>query len=597
MSSIPASSVPALKPIHKFWYALPLLVAVGLVSILYRSAFAWWWEEWTSPGSFYAHAIFVPFFVGVMIWRNREKFRSVAWRPSWTGLWPFGLAMLLLLIGQRLDVTAVQSLSFMLLLFGVVLLILGKKYTGILLFPLLFIVMMMPLLPDQLINIIAFPIQMRSASLATFLLNLMTLHSVQHGTLIQMDNYQMAVELPCSGFKTLISLITFTAAFAYLVEGKLWKRWTLFLTTIPLSLFINALRITLIGVVGDLISRQAAATFHDYSGFIVLTLAFLFLFNFARMLRCERFLGIPLTEEQERRDREAEKAAADASETARANAPGWLALGIQGVRNLLGWRPTREQLGRVLPFALVINLALLAALGAQGVVTRGLHPEPPIATTQVPLTFSKDGVTWQNVTLQVDPVAHTAQVVYKTDPDRDRLPKEAQDALSPSRVINRDYAGSDGSILHLFITAGNGRKTFHDPHACSMGADARLTDQELVDIPSSQGTLRVLETYYQKADQPYEYIMMYCYVIENKQVVHSKEDMRNAIIRQMVFGDAGKPSYFIRIMHLSAGVDHNKREQTQRFISALWEQIEPVIMGRVKGLPEPEPQPLPETKP
>ena len=69
--------------------------------------------------------------------------------------------------------------------------------------------------------------------------------------LIKMDTYSMAVELPCSGFKTLVSLMTFTAAFSYLVEGDRWKRWTLFITTIPLSLFINALRISFVGIVGE----------------------------------------------------------------------------------------------------------------------------------------------------------------------------------------------------------------------------------------------------------------------------------------------------------------------------------------------------------
>src|SRR5450755_2965288 len=100
MSSVPASSVPAPKLISKLWYGIPFLIALALIIILYRSAFAWWWEEWTSPGSFYAHAVFVPFFVFVMIWRNREKLTAIEWKPSWVGLWLLGLAMFFLLIGQ-----------------------------------------------------------------------------------------------------------------------------------------------------------------------------------------------------------------------------------------------------------------------------------------------------------------------------------------------------------------------------------------------------------------------------------------------------------------------------------------------------------------
>ena len=282
-------------------FFLPFVTAVALIFALYWTTFSWWWGEWTAPGSFYAHALFVPFFVAVMIARNRERLKEVAWRPSWIGAPLIVVSMILLMLAQRGDVTVVKSLSFVLMMLGSSLMLIGKAWTRVLLFPLLFIVMMMPLIPDQLINQIAFPIQMLSAKIATFLLNAVTLHSVQQGTMIQMESYKMAVELPCSGFKTLVSLLTFCAAFAYLVEGAVWKRWTLFLTTIPLSLFINALRITMIGVCGEMVSSKAAATFHDYSGFIVLILAFLFLFNFARVLRCESFLGVPLNDEPEPR--------------------------------------------------------------------------------------------------------------------------------------------------------------------------------------------------------------------------------------------------------------------------------------------------------
>ena len=64
---------------------------------------------------------------------------------------------------------------------------------------------------------------------------------------------------------------------------------------------------------GELVSKQAAAIFHDYSGFIVLILAFTFLFNFARILKCDRFLGLPLNEEAEKQDAEAAKAARSAA--------------------------------------------------------------------------------------------------------------------------------------------------------------------------------------------------------------------------------------------------------------------------------------------
>jgi exosortase len=545
------------RPAIPLPFLLPFAVGLAMIVLLYMPAFNWWWEEWMAPGSFYAHAIFVPFFVMVMIWRDRKRLSETPSEPSWIGLALVVPAMLLLLVGKRLDVTVLQSFSFMMMVFAVSLLVFGKAKTRLLLFPLCFIVMMMPLIPDQLISTIAFPIQMLSARLATLFLNVMTLHSIQQGTMIKMDNYMMSVELPCSGFKTLVSLLTFTAAFAYLVEGAKWKRWTLFFVTIPLSLFINALRITLIGVVGELISMKAAGIFHDYSGFIVLTLAFLFLFNFARVLRCKRFLGIPLNDEEQAKD--------DAAADGTLQEAAWWQI-------VLAWRPTGAQLRQVAPYVIAIDVLFLLAQGFTPIIARGFHPQPPIATFQVPLEMHEGGLSWSS----------------PPSPSRDKLTKEVNEVLSPLRVISRDYGGSDGSHINLFITAGNGRKTFHDPHSCSLGSDAVLEDIGPLTVPVLPGTrpdlsqVTLNESQFHRNNDIDRFEFMMFYVVEGK-VVLTPADARKAIMRQMFYGDAGKPSYFVRITQESAGTDEEHRQQLVHFTAALWKNAGPVLSGLEKA--------------
>lgn len=573
---------------------MPFIGAIALIFVLYWSTFNWWWMEWTYPGSFYAHAVFVPFFVAVMVWRNRERLAATPWKPSWVGLAPLLLAMVLLMLARRSDVTVVQSISFMLLMLGGSLLVLGTRWTRILLFPLFFLIMMMPLIPDQLINNIAFPIQMASANIATKLLNLMTLTSSQQGTVIQMDTYRMAVELPCSGFKTLVSLMTFSAAFAYLVEAATWKRWTLFLTTIPLSLIINALRITLIGVVRELVSTKAASAFHDYSGFIVLIIAFVFLFNFARVLRCDNFLGIPLEDEPEQpksatgtaetvKDEHTRKAEEElktvlgeegdawksSSSTETAKAEWW--------QELLAMRPGAARMRIVQPFIGAFCIVMLVTLGVEGYATRPPKQEPPIATFQVPSEFSIEGDTWKAAAQK----------------DFDKLPKDVQEVLKPSRVINRIYKSANGGI-QFFMTAGNGRKVFHDPHTCALGSNARVVDVGVVDIPTKYGTIRVQESHYKYTDIPDEFIMMFCYVVEGT-VVQRTEQVRNKMIWQMLFGDSGKPSYFLRFTQQLPGTDKAYRNQMIEFISGMWNEVGPVLTGKVPGMPEAEPTPTDET--
>ena len=560
------------KPILFF---LPFVTAIALIFALYWTTFSWWWNEWTAPGSFYAHALFVPFFVAVMIARNRERLKEVAWRPSWLGAPLIVVSMILLMLAQRGDVTVVKSLSFIMMMLGSSLMLIGKAWTRVLLFPLLFVVMMMPLIPDQLINQIAFPIQMLSARIATLLLNTVQLHSVQQGTMIQMESYKMAVELPCSGFKTLVSLLTFCAAFAYLVEGAVWKRWTLFLTTIPLSLFINALRITMIGVCGEVVSAKAAAKFHDYSGFIVLILAFLFLFNFARVLRCESFLGVPLNDEPEPKKAEGAEETGAEKPIAEKPAPGpaWWQTAAQ-------WRPTSETTRRMFPFAVGINAIFLVALAVQGWAVKPPTPKPPIATTQVPRVFADSGVTF------------TAQ----DTPDFDKLPRVIQEALSPLRVINRNYSGSDGSALQLFITAGNGRKVFHDPHTCFLGSSAQLKDVDVVDVPTKYGIIKVQESRFTYMGVPGEYEMMFFYVVENN-IAQRTEQVRNSMITQLFLGDSGKPSYFVRVTQAAPGTDEAQRQQLIHFISGLWNEDGPIFTGSQPAIAEAPPTPLEDPHP
>src|SRR5207244_8408033 len=128
------------------------------------------------------------------------------------------------------------------------------------------------------INTVAFPVQLTSAKLASTLLNLIGFANFRNGTQIKLDGYSLNVELPCSGFKTLIGLVSFAAAFAYLVDGPTRKRWLLFLCSAPLAILVNGVRIAMIGMVGEVFSASAAAAFHDWSGLIVLILGFMFLF-------------------------------------------------------------------------------------------------------------------------------------------------------------------------------------------------------------------------------------------------------------------------------------------------------------------------------
>ncbi len=557
------------------WFSLSMLAAIALGYILYQDTFAIWWWVWTGTGSFYAHAVFVPFFVAAMIWRMKDRLEAAPWKHAWSGSILIALAMVMLLIARDSEIKIIQSVSFVLTMFGVVMLLFGGKRTKLMLFPLLFVLTMIPIVPDQIINIIAFPVQLLSTKAAVVLLNALQLHAVRQGTEISTDNYQMAVEGACSGFRTLLSLLTFAGAFAYLIKAETWKKWLLFAVSAPLSLVVNSLRITFIGIVGELISKQAAATFHDYSGFLVLILAFLFLFNFARIIKCEDFLGVPLQDPPP--SIPSDSLNNGPRPTLMEDIQGELKVVGSWLKMALDWRPDPRVLGRLIPYILVIDGLFGTAWAMQGRVFKKAPPEFPIATTQVPFTLNSGTTTFK------------AEKTFST-PIFDRLPKNIQDQLKPTRLINRDYTGSDGSLLNLFMTAGNARWTFHDPHNCSLGSDAVLNDVGILTIPTAKGPVTVLESRFQKNGSKDMYEMMYFYVVDGSQL-QTTQAMHKSLLFQTILGTSNHPSYFLRFDQRVPGTDEEKRQQLMHFIAATWEAISPVILNKQHAIEEPPPVP------
>jgi hypothetical protein len=159
------------------------------------------------------------------------------------------------------------------------------------------------------------------------------------------------------------------------------------------------------------------------------------------------------------------------------------------------------------------------------------------------------------------------------------------------RVIYREYGGSDGSHINLFLTAGNGRKTFHDPHNCSLGSDAVLEDIGTLTLPMLPGSVPGLpqvtlsEHQYHRNNDGDRFEFMMFYVVEGK-VVQTPAQARTAIMRQMFYGDAGKPSYFVRITQESPGTDEEHRQQLIRFAAAVWKHAGPVLSGLEKAAPD-----------
>ena len=273
------------------WQVLGALSVVALVFI-YWDTFQWWWGQWWKNESYYSHGILIPFMSAFVIWFNWKRIVRTPVEPSAWGLALLAPTILVQFGSHRSGAESISGLTVPITLLGASLVLFGKRVTRELLFPILFLYFMcVP--PTQYLYGLSFRIQERSTVAATAGLRLMGFDALREGVAIQLPNIRVLVGAPCSGFRMLIALLAFTTFFAYMKKGPLWGRLSLVALVIPLSLVANSVRVLLIALVGEYWGEDAMHSFHNYSGYIVLVIAFAILVQLAKVVKCRDFKSMP----------------------------------------------------------------------------------------------------------------------------------------------------------------------------------------------------------------------------------------------------------------------------------------------------------------
>jgi exosortase len=99
--------------------------------------------------------------------------------------------------------------------------------------------------------------------------NVLTVH-MSDGTL-----HPLNVAEACSGMRTLMAFLAIGVAMAALGLPHWWQRVLLVLAGIPISLFVNILRVSSLGLLSMVDSNMSAGEFHSMVGLVWLVPAFL----------------------------------------------------------------------------------------------------------------------------------------------------------------------------------------------------------------------------------------------------------------------------------------------------------------------------------
>ncbi|MBF0504429.1 MAG: exosortase [Candidatus Omnitrophica bacterium] len=255
-----------------------LLIAASTPTIL------WMWDRWFDQGSYYSHGILVPVVSIFLILRKKEALKKLPFEPSPWGLKLFLSGIAFYWASALLHVYFSSAFAMLLITAGIVLHFYGEKFFRAILFPLLFLIFMIPL-PLIVVAFICFKLKILAAQLATLILNAIGLPAIRLSSLIKLRHSYVLVEDSCGGLKSLFALTALGSIFAYQLRSRMLNKILLFLSSIPIATVTNTFRIVFLSTIGELWGTEyARGILHDLSGYLVFAFSFLMLFAVKKSL-------------------------------------------------------------------------------------------------------------------------------------------------------------------------------------------------------------------------------------------------------------------------------------------------------------------------
>ena len=170
------------------------------------------------------------------------------------------------------------SSTLLILLAGIVILFLGWNYFRAVLFPLGFLILMIPI-PAIVFNQVTFPLQLLASRVAATVLPWTGVPVLREGNVIVLPTMALEVAEACSGIRSLMSLITLAVIYGYLMEKRTSVRVLLAVVSVPIAVLANSVRIIGTGLLVQYWDPDKAEGFFHLSwGWIIFVISLLMLY-------------------------------------------------------------------------------------------------------------------------------------------------------------------------------------------------------------------------------------------------------------------------------------------------------------------------------
>jgi exosortase D (VPLPA-CTERM-specific) len=247
--------------------AAPVLFtgAVGLMLLIFGNALRQMIQHWIERPE-YSHGFLLPMVALFLVWQKQDRLRKLQFLGSWLGFALAALGVALFYVGELSTLYVIVQYAFLVVLAGVLLAWMGWRGFRAVAFALTILLLMVPL-PEFILQNLSAKLQLLSSRLGVAIIRLFDISVFLEGNVIDLGALKLQVVEACDGLRYLFPLMTLALVAVHFFKAPLWKRLLVFVSSIPVTIVMNSIRIAIIGVLSEFGGPVLAEGFlHDFEG-------------------------------------------------------------------------------------------------------------------------------------------------------------------------------------------------------------------------------------------------------------------------------------------------------------------------------------------
>jgi exosortase len=254
--------------------ASPLWLAVLalVLALVYAPTAVWLFGRWTMSVWHNAHgALVLPVALWLMWQELRPTWKAGPASSAWGWLF-VAPALLLHVLDQGMQTQLLSAISFVILLPGLALLLLGLERTRRIAFPLAFVALMLPI-PLAVTERLHLLLRNVAATACAVIVPWFGIPVMKVDTTLHMPNASLLVADACSGFSTLYAAGA-VALLTMFLSASPWRRVLVGALFAPIAVGVNIVRVALLCVLVYTQGTDVLATsLHELSGIVTFLVA------------------------------------------------------------------------------------------------------------------------------------------------------------------------------------------------------------------------------------------------------------------------------------------------------------------------------------